>query len=986
MSKVLILSIVLIACKLRSIKPIFLFLILVGIFSGFAQEDLFDETLKLDVKPLTPIQSMAAAHVAKGFKLQLVASEPLVRDPVAFDWGSDGSLWVAEMADYPLGMNNKGDKGGRIRLLRDRDLDGRYDHSTIFLDNLSFPAGVMPWRNGVLVAAAPLLIFAEDTNGDDKADIRQTLFEGFYEGNQQLRINGLYWGLDNTVHCAAGAAWSGYGGLNNIKSNKENKSTTIRSGDFRFNPDSGWIEATSGPSQYGRVRDDWGNWFGVQNSHPLWHYILPARYLIRNSDVTYPDSRHQVRQPRNPKVYINKPPQKRFHSFEQSGRFTSACGPAIYRDTILFDNNEITHAFTCEPFHNVIQRSIIKEKKVTFDGERADDGDKDFFASADRWSRPVFTRTGPDGALWFADMYRYMIEHPEWLPKKGQDELRSHFRSGEAFGRIYKIISKHKPIRKIPNLNGLKPKELTKYLSSENGTIRDIAHRLIVHAKDNSPTESLKQIIKKSKSPKARLHALSALNGLNILKPYIIREALSDKHPYVRRLAFRLAENFPKEGKKFAPFFDFGLNKKLNAQELKVVFQQILSAGYFSNQKIGKSLSTIFPEYESPYLEAAFLTASHKHYKEILKTAPTDGKIFEQLIQVGINKHRPVLNKKIHDIYANANMLKKLQISRVWMKAMRKTGIDLDKMEDNGFPGQEIKLKDILRHAEHLALNSKTKMELRLESIETISHGNLLHSNTTSVLKELIKPNINSILRFKAIASVANMSKIEPAQMLLVAWPSLLAEERKKTLDVLLSRSSWQEELLQAMETNIIPLKGFPTLHRDRLLNSTNKSIVKRAKLIFNKNYSIDRNKVISKFLPALKLNGDADDGKITYESLCSQCHAPDKQLGPDLRSITDRSGEGLLNSIIDPSKQIDPKYLAYNAVFNDGRAIVGIIASESGGSLKINAPGVGLQSVNRNELKSLTSLNLSLMPAGLESSLTNQKMANLVEFLKNYK
>ena len=179
MSKVLILSIVLIACKLRSIKPIFLFLILVGIFSGFAQEDLFDETLKLDVKPLTPIQSMAAAHVAKGFKLQLVASEPLVRDPVAFDWGSDGSLWVAEMADYPLGMNNKGDKGGRIRLLRDRDLDGRYDHSTIFLDNLSFPAGVMPWRNGVLVAAAPLLIFAEDTNGDDKADIRQTLFEGF---------------------------------------------------------------------------------------------------------------------------------------------------------------------------------------------------------------------------------------------------------------------------------------------------------------------------------------------------------------------------------------------------------------------------------------------------------------------------------------------------------------------------------------------------------------------------------------------------------------------------------------------------------------------------------------------------------------------------------------------------------------------------------------------------------------------------------------
>ena len=161
-------------------------------FTDIGRKELFGENSKPDIKPLSPIQSMAAAHVAKGFKLQLVASEPLVRDPVSFDWAADGSLWVAEMADYPLGKNNKGEKGGRIRILRDRDKDGRYDHSTIFLDNLSFPAGVMPWRNGVLVAAAPLLIFAADTNADDKADIQQTIFEGFHEGNQQLRINGLY--------------------------------------------------------------------------------------------------------------------------------------------------------------------------------------------------------------------------------------------------------------------------------------------------------------------------------------------------------------------------------------------------------------------------------------------------------------------------------------------------------------------------------------------------------------------------------------------------------------------------------------------------------------------------------------------------------------------------------------------------------------------------------------------------------------------------
>ena len=332
----------------------------------------------LELEPLPPAESMAAAHVAEGFELQLIASEPLVRDPVAFDWRADGALWVAEMADYPLGMDDRGKPGGRVRLLTDRDGDGRYDHSTIFLDGLSFPAGIMAWRGGVLVASAPIVLFAKDTDGDGRADVRRTLFEGFFEGNHQLRINGLNWGLDNRVHGASGAVTIGYGGANNIRSGISGKSVMIRSGDFRFDPDTGWIEPTSGPSQYGRVRDDWGNWFGVHNSHPLWHYVLPARYFRRNPDVSYPDTRRQVRTPRNPRVFANKPPQKRFHSFEQSGRFTSACGPSIYRDTILFGRSGVTHAFTCEPFHNVIQRSVIREDGVSFSGERADDGERDF--------------------------------------------------------------------------------------------------------------------------------------------------------------------------------------------------------------------------------------------------------------------------------------------------------------------------------------------------------------------------------------------------------------------------------------------------------------------------------------------------------------------------------------------------------------------------------------------------------------------------------
>ncbi len=143
-----------------------------------------------DSPPLSPRDSMSVAHVREGFELQLIAAEPLVIDPVAIDWGADGKLWVAEMADYPSGMDNNGKPGGRIRFLEDKDGDGRYETSTVLLRDIPFPTGVMAWGNGVIVTAAPEIFYAEDSDGDGTADVRKTLFSGFKEGNQQLRVNG----------------------------------------------------------------------------------------------------------------------------------------------------------------------------------------------------------------------------------------------------------------------------------------------------------------------------------------------------------------------------------------------------------------------------------------------------------------------------------------------------------------------------------------------------------------------------------------------------------------------------------------------------------------------------------------------------------------------------------------------------------------------------------------------------------------------------
>ena len=154
--------------------------------------------------PKSPEESLKCIKVRPGFKVELMAAEPLVQDPIACAWGPDGKFWVVEMGDYPLGLDGKGKPGGNIKFLTKTREDGPYDKATVFLANLGFPTGVTPWKKGVLITCAPNILYAEDTDGDGKADKKIVLFTGFGEGNQQHRVNSLTWGVDNWIYGANG--------------------------------------------------------------------------------------------------------------------------------------------------------------------------------------------------------------------------------------------------------------------------------------------------------------------------------------------------------------------------------------------------------------------------------------------------------------------------------------------------------------------------------------------------------------------------------------------------------------------------------------------------------------------------------------------------------------------------------------------------------------------------------------------------------------
>ncbi|HEU5433373.1 MAG TPA: PVC-type heme-binding CxxCH protein, partial [Thermomicrobiales bacterium] len=347
----------------------------------------------------------------------------------------------------------------------DADGDGRYDASSVFLDGIPFPTGVTAWRRGVLVCAAPDIIYAEDTNGDGAADVRRVLYSGFGTHNYQARVNSLVYGLDNWVYGSCGL----FGG--EIKSFASEQPYALGDRDFRIRPDTGEIEPATGRTQQGRVRDDWGDWFGCDNSNLARHYPLADHYLRRNPFVVPPAASINVPGYAEPnRLHPASQSLQRFKLSGPSNHVTAACGLGVYRDELLggeYSNN----LFTCEPVNLVVHRLILEPDGVTFKGRlAADETESEFLASTDNWFRPVQARTGPDGALYIVDMYRYVIEHPRWIPPETLASL--DVRAGHSLGRIYRVYPKSRPPRPIERLDQLDAAALVAALDTPNGPQR----------------------------------------------------------------------------------------------------------------------------------------------------------------------------------------------------------------------------------------------------------------------------------------------------------------------------------------------------------------------------------------------------------------------------------------------------------------------------------------------------------------------------------
>jgi putative membrane-bound dehydrogenase-like protein len=468
--------------------------------------------------PRTPEESMKAIHLKPGFEIELVAAEPLVQDPIFVDWDDQGRMWVVEMADYPFHEYQGVTRGGRVKVLTDENGDGRYEKAATFLDDLLYPTGLALWKNGAFIASVPDVFYAEDTDGDGHADKRTPVLSGFHKGNPQHLVNGFAWGLDGWLY--GGNGDSG-GKVVEVKSGRE---FDLSGRDFRFHPETHEFQLLAGRAQYGRWRDDFGNWFSGNNSNLGWHYFLEDRYLARNPRLAVPTLKQNLNTS-GTKVFPVSTPVRRLNQPQSVNTLTSGCSVIPYRDT-LFGPGYENSLFICEPANNLVHREVLVPDGISFTSRRAgDEQDREFLASEDHWSRFTQARTGPDGCLYVVDFYRLILEHPEWIPPQMLAHLDLY--AGGDKGRIYRVRPAG-PARAV-HLG----------LDSPNGPARDIAQRLLIQQKAAWSTESLHE------RPAIAVQQLWTMHTLGTLKPAHLLGAFKSPSAHVREHAIRIAENHP---------------------------------------------------------------------------------------------------------------------------------------------------------------------------------------------------------------------------------------------------------------------------------------------------------------------------------------------------------------------------------------------------------------------------------------------------------
>lgn len=862
--------------------------------------------------PLPPAEALRSLRIQPGYKIELVAHEPEIMDPVALAFDSDRRLWIVEMGDYPLGPA----PGGRIKILH----EGRV---TLFADRLPYPTSVLPWKGGAIVTAAPDILFLKDTDGDGRADERRVLYTGFPQANTQLRVNALRYGLDNWIYGSGG------------RSGGRVKDVNLKGLDFRFHPVTQAFEAIAGHSQWAMAFDDAGRRFINMNANHVIHPALPLAYVRRNPHAAVAAVEEGISDHGDAARIFPLTQRERFFSEmhrRNEGHFTSACALTIWRG----------EAFACEPVHNLVHRDRIEPRGASFRARRVDEN-AEFIASTDVWFRPVYLCPGPDGALYLADFYRPVVEHPEWVPAQAKKELEPRLRTGHDLGRLYRIVS-DAPVPAPP------ADDLLAQIESANPWWRYRAQQIIVDRQDRTQVEGLR----KMRTPAGRIHALWTLEGLGALEAADVEAALRDADPGVRENALLLAEPRLQTLR--------GVVKALSADpDPRVRFQLALTAGLLKDDDV---LAAILAR-----------DAGDRWTRTAVLLSLADPARF--------------IDRLPAELFGKAGSVEFFRALGAVVAARKDTGemedfvgrVALGDVPDPWKLAALLGARQARKGAGWVRSLRKTALDSSLDAGERVDAIDFLAAiSETDTLEKLLRPQEPAEIQAAAVRALAT----GPDLRFLEGWAGRTGIVRREIMKALFARADRLPRVLEAIEKGELRAVELDLQYRKRLLEHPDAAFRERAKKLLE--VSTDREEVVREVTAkVIPLGGDAVRGRKVFSTNCASCHrlgGEGSGVGPDLATMTGRTRQELLREILDPNRAVDPAYQVY-LVKTAAGDLSGVVSSETPTSLTLRRAMGEESTILRKEILDLRAWPASLMPDGVENNIAAQDFADLLEFLK---
>ncbi|MEX0791639.1 MAG: HEAT repeat domain-containing protein, partial [Pirellulaceae bacterium] len=633
--------------------------------------------------------------------------------------------------------------------------------------------------------------------------------------------------------------------------------------------------------------------------------------------------------------------------------------------------------------HNLVQHNHLVRSGVSFEMSRDVSGKSvDFLASRDRWTRPVMTRTGPDGALWVVDMYRYVIEHPHWLPKEAQAVVAPYLRAGDGRGRIYRVVPQEQPPRSIPKLARLTTAELVSRLDDPSGWVRDAAKQLLLEKPPADVRAALLPMLTTAATPQGKLNAWYALQMIEPCDQSLLIQGLTDPENEIRRHTLRFAEAIEQPG---AALID-AVKRLSTDADPAVRLQLALSLGAwkqpFASALIGEMLTQ---EDSSPFIRSALLSSlNESNIAEVaiaVARMPMRDAGFRDVYRkvarqsLDYRQHQPLIEACVIEDPTDQELARAIVVGGV---ARQFWGPTL-----KGIPTElEASLDAVVRHARAVLATETSPQWLRTLTIDALFLLPDSLSTDLDTARSLLQPTVPFELQLALIQHLGKQSEPECCGLMLQGWSGYSPKTRDSILEAVLSQPTWHSQLVKALDERDVKVSDVSLSLRQRFLSQPDsKALHKHFRQVApdNQRRPLDTQRVqMSK--------GDAERGNVVFLKNCSSCHRLDdegKHIGPNLESLTNPTVASLLEAILEPNNAVEAKYQTYLVVTADGRIISGMITSESNNSLTILRPDGESSAVRRSDIDEIQATGKSLMPEGFDRVISSGEMADLLTYLQ---